>query len=64
MNALEEFEIYRAYANISSRGSVLNNQLNFKSNLVDDTALNLVYQLVERNNRSAVDITWIGTRIY
>ena len=39
MNALEEFEIYKAYNNSDTRPFVLNNQLNFKSNALYDTAL-------------------------
>ena len=42
MNALEEFEIYSAYANLSSRDFVLNDQLNFGSNRLYDTALSLL----------------------
>ena len=39
MNALEELEIYNAYNNDSSREFVLNEQLNFESNRLYDTAL-------------------------
>ena len=38
MNALEEFEIYSAYANLRSRDIVLNDQLNFGSKRLYDTA--------------------------
>ena len=39
MNALEEFEIYKAYNNSDTRAFVLNDQLSFKSNVLYDTAL-------------------------
>ena len=39
MNALEEFEIYKAYNNSDTRPFVLNDQLNIKSNALYDTAL-------------------------
>lgn len=42
MNALEEFEIYSAHANLSSCDFVLNDQLNFGSNRLYDTALSLL----------------------
>ena len=44
MNALEEFEIYRAYNDVHSRDFVLNDHLNFKSNPLYDTAINLFTQ--------------------
>ena len=56
MNALEEFEIYAAYTNISSCGFILNDQLNFKSNPLQDTVFNLLYQ-IETNNGSVDDQT-------
>ena len=56
MNALEEFEIYRAYTNIYSRGFILNDQVNFKSNPLYDTDLNLLYQIYS-NNCAVVDQT-------
>ena len=43
MDALEELEIHRAHANVSGRGFVLNEQLNFKSNPLHDTALSLIH---------------------
>ena len=39
MNALEQFEIYGTYVNLSSRGFVLNDQLKFGSNRLDVTLL-------------------------
>ena len=42
MNALEEFKIYSAYGDPSSRDHVLNDQLNFASNHLYDTALKLL----------------------
>ena len=42
MNALEEFEIYSAHADPSSRDCVLIDQLNFASNHLYDTALKLL----------------------
>lgn len=52
MNALEELEIYNAYSNDSSREFVLNEQLNFESNRLYDTALGLL-----NNIRSVADST-------
>ena len=42
MNALEEFEIYSAYANPRSRDIVLNDHLNFVANRLYDIALSLL----------------------
>ena len=55
MNALEELEIYNAYSNDSSREFVSNEQLNFESNRLYDTALRLLNE-----NQSVADNTWMG----
>ena len=50
MDAIEEFEIYKAYNNINSRDFILNDHLNFKSNPLYDTALNLLSRNHSDNN--------------
>ena len=41
MNAIEEYEIYKAYKNKKTEEVILNDQLNFQSNLLYDTAIRL-----------------------
>ena len=39
MNALEEFEVHKAFRDTSTKPHILNDQLLFKSNILYDTAL-------------------------
>ena len=41
MNAIEEYEIYKAYKNKKTEEVILNDQLNFQSNLLYDTAIRI-----------------------
>lgn len=41
MNALQKYEMYKAYKDLQSRDFVLNDQFNFKWNAFCDTAINL-----------------------
>ena len=41
MNAVEEFEIYKAYKNKNTKEFLLNEQLNFQSNSLYDTAIRI-----------------------
>lgn len=44
MNAVEELEIYKAFKDIRTRDFILNDQLNFQSNSLYDTAIKLIHE--------------------
>ena len=52
MDALEEYEIYKSYNNTNNHDGILNDKLNFKSNPLYDTAL----QLLEINNLAITQV--------
>lgn len=56
INVLKEFEIYETCTKINSGSFVLNDQVKLKSNQLNDTALNLLYQ-IETNSHSVVNQT-------
>lgn len=42
MDSLEEFEIYKATKNATTKNNILNDQMNFGSNNLFDTAIRLM----------------------